>query len=130
MEVDRIRRELEYINNLIQKIDRMQTKLEEMESKVSSTCEQPVSTEQPLKTRVYEVEQNVYLLANSIDNLEASTKLLKRRLETLKEDFRQFTYISYGNIGPRMQKQLDAGKDLYIRQLKIFLWLLDVLINE
>ena len=91
MEVERIRRELEYINNLIQKIDRMQTKLEEMESKVSSSCEQSDSTEQPLKTRVYEVEQNVYLLANSIDNLEASTNFLKRWLETLKEDFRQFT---------------------------------------
>ena len=117
VEVDKIRRELENLSNQIQKLDRMQTKLEEIESKISTSYEEQDSTEQPLKTRVYEVEQNVYLLANSIDSLEASNKLLNWELETLKEDLRKFTCSGRGNSfeshpiqAQHMQKRHDAGK--------------------
>ena len=90
-DISLLQRDLVNVKNQIKKLEEICTKLDELERRVYSSSEIIPVSEQPIEFRVHELEQNLYILPHSIDDLESSTKDLDRGLENLKELMRQIT---------------------------------------
>ena len=96
-QISELKSELEKIKTKIKNVELLQLKLDKLENQLKAAEEAKISIEVESKSktlhaedRLKELEQNFYILMNSVDDLEKTSAYLRNNLEILKEQFEKF----------------------------------------